>query len=123
MADGGTLFLDEVGTLPASMQAKLLRVLQDKTIERLGGERPIRVDARIISATNIDLKRAVENGKFREDLFYRLNVIPVVVPPLRERKGDIELLANYFLKKYSFFFSIFFLFFFLSRKKNCSSND
>lgn len=105
MADGGTLFLDEVGTLPASMQAKLLRVLQDKTIERLGGERPIRVDARIISATNIDLKRAVENGKFREDLFYRLNVIPVVVPPLRERKGDIELLANYFLKKYSAAFS------------------
>lgn len=101
MADGGTLFLDEVGTLPAAMQAKLLRVLQDKTIERLGGERPIRVDTRIISATNIDLKKAVEEGRFREDLFYRLNVIPVEVPPLRERKSDIELLANYFLKKYA----------------------
>ncbi len=101
MADGGTLFLDEVGTLPAAMQAKLLRVLQDKTIERLGGERPIRIDTRIISATNIDLKKAVEEGRFREDLFYRLNVIPVEVPPLRERKSDIELLANYFLKKYA----------------------
>ncbi|MFA5104014.1 MAG: sigma-54 dependent transcriptional regulator [Candidatus Margulisiibacteriota bacterium] len=101
MADGGTLFLDEVGTLPQAMQAKLLRVLQDKYVERLGGEKPIRVDSRIISATNIDLKKAVKEGKFREDLFYRLNVIPVVVPPLRERRDDIELLTKYFLKKYS----------------------
>lgn len=101
IADGGTLFLDEVGMLPHAMQAKLLRVLQEKTIERLGGEKPLRIDTRIISATNVDLEKAVEEGKFRKDLFYRLNVIPVVVPPLRERKEDIELLANYFLKKYS----------------------
>lgn len=100
MADGGTLFLDEVGTLPPAMQAKLLRVLQEKTIERLGGEKPIRVDSRIIAATNIDLRKAVEEKRFREDLFYRLNVIPVIVPPLRERKEDIELLTNYFLRKY-----------------------
>jgi len=101
IASGGTLFLDEVGTLPNAMQAKLLRVLQDKTIERLGAEKPIPVDIRIISATNLDLKKAVEDGKFREDLYYRLNVIPIHVPALRERKEDIPLLADHFIKKYS----------------------
>ncbi|MCX5749497.1 MAG: sigma-54 dependent transcriptional regulator [Candidatus Saganbacteria bacterium] len=101
MADGGTIFLDEVATLAPNMQAKLLRVLQEKTIERVGSERPIDIDARIISATNIDLKKVVAEGKFREDLFYRLNVIPVIVPPLRERKDDIGLLAAHFIKKYA----------------------
>ncbi len=101
IASGGTLFLDEVGTLPNAMQAKLLRVLQDKTIERLGAEKPIPVDIRIISATNLDLKKEVEDGKFREDLYYRLNVIPIHVPALRERKEDIPLLADHFIKKYS----------------------
>jgi len=101
IADGGTLFLDEVGTLPSSLQAKLLRVLQEKVIERLGSEHPVDIDVRIISATNTDLKKAVAGGRFREDLYYRLNVIPVLVPPLRDRKGDIELLAAHFIKKYN----------------------
>lgn len=101
ISSGGTLFLDEVGTLPQNMQAKLLRVLQEKSIERLGSERPIEIDTRIISATNLDLKKAVQEGKFREDLFYRLNVIPIVVPPLRERDGDIGLLAAHFINKYN----------------------
>lgn len=101
LAHGGTLFLDEAGSIPHPMQAKLLRVLQDKIIERIGGERPIAVDTRIISASNIDLKKAAKDGKFREDLYYRLNVIPIFVPPLRERKGDIEILLDYFLKKYN----------------------
>jgi len=100
IASGGTLFLDEVGTLPLPMQAKLLRTLQEKEIERLGGGRPIPVDVRIISATNSDLKAATKDRKFREDLYYRLNVIPLHLPPLRERPEDVPLLAEHFLHKY-----------------------
>ena len=100
-AEGGTIFLDEIGCLPAAMQAKLLRVLQEGQITRIGGHEPVPVDARVIAATNIDLARAVRKGDFREDLFYRLNVIPLKVPPLRERGEDIVLLSGYFLKKFS----------------------
>lgn len=96
-SDGGTLFLDEVGDLPLSQQANLLRFLQENTIVRVGGHEEIPVDIRIIAATNIDLKAAVAKGRFREDLFYRLNVLHLEVPPLRERDGDIELLCRYFL--------------------------
>ena len=101
IASGGTLFLDEVGALPLAMQAKLLRVLQQKEIERVGGNRPIPVDVRIISATNSDLQLAIKEAKFREDLYYRLNVIPIVIPPLRRRREDITLLAGFFLKKFT----------------------
>jgi len=96
-ARGGDIFLDEIGDLPLSTQVRLLRVLEEKVIERVGENKPISVDIRIISATNKDLKRLVEKGAFREDLFYRINVIPIIVPPLRERVGDIPLLAEYFL--------------------------
>ncbi|WP_028840662.1 sigma-54 interaction domain-containing protein [Thermodesulfobacterium hveragerdense] len=99
IANKGTLFLDEIGDLSAKLQAKLLRVLQERQVERLGGEHPIKVDVRIIAATNKDLEKEVEAGRFREDLFYRLNVIPIKLPPLRKRKEDIALLANFFLKK------------------------
>lgn len=99
LADGGTLFLDEVSELPRHMQVKLLRVLQSGTFERVGGERTISVDARIISATNRDLKREMERGNFREDLYYRLSVVPIRIPALRERKNDIPLLAAHFLKQ------------------------
>ncbi len=98
-ADKGTLFLDEIGELPLHLQVKLLRVLQEKEFERVGGNRTIKVDVRIIAATNKNLEEAIENKTFREDLYYRLNVIPIYVPPLRERKGDIPLLVNHFLKK------------------------
>ncbi|MFC1560167.1 sigma 54-interacting transcriptional regulator [Candidatus Margulisiibacteriota bacterium] len=101
LAHKGTLFLDEIGSLPLPMQAKLLRAIQEKSIERVGGNKNIKVDARIIAATNTNLRKAIETKKFREDLFYRLNVIPLFIPPLRERKEDIMLLAHYFLKKYS----------------------
>jgi two-component system, NtrC family, response regulator PilR len=101
MARGGTMFLDEIGELPPVLQVKLLRVVQEKTFRRIGGSEDIKVDVRIISATNQNLEEKVKTGEFREDLFYRLNVIPVHVPPLRERKEDIPLLTNHFIEKYS----------------------
>jgi len=101
LADGGTLLLDEIGEMDIQLQAKLLRVLQESEVDRLGGREPISVDVRIIATTNADLKKGIEEKKFREDLFYRLNVIPIHIPPLRERKGDVALLSDYFLKKYS----------------------
>ena len=99
LADKGTIFLDEVGDLSPAIQVALLRVLQERTIERVGGEKPIKVDVRVISATNKDLSRMVAAGKFREDLFYRLCVIPMSLPPLRDRRGDIPLLANHILRQ------------------------
>jgi DNA-binding NtrC family response regulator len=99
IANGGTLFLDEISSLPLPMQAKLLRTIQEKEIERLGAGYPTPIDVRIISATNSDLRAAIKNYKFRKDLYYRLNVIPVHLPPLKERKEDIPLLANHFLNK------------------------
>lgn len=101
VADGGTIFLDEIGELPLEIQAKLLRVLQEKEFERLGGKSTIHSDVRIVAATNRDLEKEVEQGNFRSDLFFRLNVFPIVVPPLRERKDDIPLLVKYFIDKYS----------------------
>ena len=101
LADKGTLFLDEIGDLSPAMQIKLLRVLQEGEFERVGGEETIKTDVRIISATNRDLQKLIAEEKFREDLFYRLSVIPVALPPLRERKVDIPLLVNFFLKKMS----------------------
>jgi Nif-specific regulatory protein len=100
-ADGGTLFLDEIGTLNPTAQAKLLRVLQEKEFERIGGNRTFRTDVRIIAATSKDLERSIGEGTFREDLYYRINVFPVFMPPLRERKTDILLLADYFVEKFS----------------------
>ncbi|MBI1423973.1 MAG: nitrogen regulation protein NR(I) [Gammaproteobacteria bacterium] len=97
-ADGGTLFLDEIGDMPAELQTRLLRVLQDGTFYRVGGHNPIKVDVRIIAATHQDLEQRVADGRFREDLFHRLNVIRIHIPPLRERMEDIPLLANHFLK-------------------------
>lgn len=101
LANHGTILLDEISETAMPLQAKLLRVLQEREIDRVGGNKSIPIDVRIIAISNIDLKKAVKEGKFREDLFYRINVIPLIVPPLRERKGDIPLLANYFLEKYS----------------------
>ena len=99
LADGGTLFLDEVADLPKVVQVKLLRVLQDGTFERVGGEKTISVDVRIISATNRDLRHEMEKGAFRDDLYYRINVVPIHLPPLRVRKSDISLLVQHFLDK------------------------
>src|SRR5215212_82229 len=99
-AHRGTLFLDEVGTMSAGLQMKLLRVLQEREFERLGDTHTMKVDVRVIAATNSDLKRMVARGEFREDLFYRLNVIPIELPPLRDRKEDIPLLVQHFLKKF-----------------------
>lgn len=101
LADGGTIFLDEIVDLTKSMQVKLLRVLQEGTFERVGGEKTVSVDVRVISAANRDLRREVERKNFREDLFYRLNVVPIELPPLRERKNDIPLLAEEFLRQAS----------------------
>ena len=101
MAEGGTLFLDEVGELPNETQIALLRVLQERQFERVGGSRPIRADVRVISASNRDLKAAMANGAFRSDLFYRLNVFPIEIPPLRERTDDIPILVEYFIDRYA----------------------
>ncbi|HAR62988.1 MAG: hypothetical protein DKM50_03830 [Candidatus Margulisiibacteriota bacterium] len=101
LADGGTIFLDEIGDIDIQMQSKLLRVIQEKEFYRIGGNEPVRVDVRIISATNKDLKVATDQGKFRNDLYYRLTVFPIMLPSLKERKEDIEPLTNHFLKIYS----------------------
>lgn len=100
LANGGTLLLDEITEMNTHLQAKLLRVIQEKEIDRIGGKMPFPVDVRIIATTNADVRKCIEEKKFREDLYYRLNVIPLKIPPLRERKGDVELLSRYFLKKY-----------------------
>jgi two-component system response regulator HydG len=100
-ADGGTLFLDEIGEIPMATQVKLLRVLQERTFERVGGNEPIAVDVRLVAATNCDLVKNVQEGRFREDLYYRLNVVHLEMPPLRLRGGDIVLLANHFLRKFA----------------------
>ncbi|HVM32841.1 MAG TPA: nif-specific transcriptional activator NifA [bacterium] len=101
LADGGTLFLDEIGDISLATQVKLLRVLQERKFERVGGSKTLSVDVRIIAATNRNLERAIGEGKFREDLYYRLNVVPIFLPSLRERKDDIPLLLNHFLQKYN----------------------
>ncbi len=100
LADKGTVFLDEIGDMDTALQAKILRVLQDQVIERVGGSKPIKIDVRIVTATHRDLQKAVEQKTFREDLFYRLNVFPITIPPLRERREDIPPLAQHFLTKY-----------------------
>jgi two-component system NtrC family response regulator len=100
-AIGGTLFLDEIGEIPLPLQVKLLRFLQEQCIERVGGRQSIPIDARIITATNADLKKAMGNGTFREDLFYRLAVVKIVLPPLRDRENDIRMLARFFLQRFS----------------------
>lgn len=98
LAQGGTILLDEIGEMSMTLQAKLLRVLQEFEIDRIGGREPIPIDVRVVSTTNIDLKKAIRENKFREDLYFRLNVIPLKIPALRDRKGDIELLVDYFIK-------------------------
>jgi transcriptional regulator with GAF, ATPase, and Fis domain len=100
LADGGTLFLDEIGDLSHDAQAKLLRVLESGEFERVGGERPIKVDVRVLAATNRDLPHEIEQGRFREDLYHRLNVIPIALPPLRERSGDIPELVRHFMQRW-----------------------
>ncbi|MHC1726475.1 MAG: sigma-54-dependent transcriptional regulator [Syntrophobacteraceae bacterium] len=101
LADGGTLFMDEIGELPPTLQVKLLRVFQDREFYAVGGVAPIRVDIRLIAATNRDLWKAIREGKFREDLYYRIHVIPIFLPPLRDRIEDVPLLANYFLQSFN----------------------
>lgn len=101
LADGGTIFLDEIGEMPPILQVKLLRVIQERSFERIGGAKTVNVDVRIVAATNRNLDEAVKEGRFREDLFYRLNVIPIEIPPLRERKEDIPLLCAFFVEKHA----------------------
>jgi PAS domain S-box-containing protein len=101
LANGGTIFLDEIGDLPAEIQIALLRVLQEREIVRVGGDKPVQVDVRVLAATHRDLKQLVREGKFRQDLLYRLNVVPIVMPPLRERVDDIPVLAEYFMTRFS----------------------
>src|SRR6202035_5238124 len=100
-ADTGTVFLDEIGDVPPSIQVKLLNVLQERQIERLGSNKTLHIDVRVIAATNVDLRAALEQGTFREDLYYRLNVVPLNIPPLRDRKEDIPYLVDYFAKKFN----------------------
>jgi two-component system NtrC family response regulator len=101
MADGGTLFLDEIGDLPKATQVKLLRVLQEQAFERVGGSRTLKIDVRVIAATNRDLAAMIQTGEFREDLYYRLNVVCIELPPLRERREDIPLLVDAFIRRFS----------------------
>jgi DNA-binding NtrC family response regulator len=101
LADKGTLFLDEIGDVPAAIQVKLLRVLQEREFERLGGTRTLKVDVRLIAATNRDLRAALEEGTFREDLYYRLNVVPIDIPPLRDHKEDIPDLVSHFFARFA----------------------
>jgi transcriptional regulator with PAS, ATPase and Fis domain len=100
-ADGGTLFLDEIGDLPLHLQAKLLRVLQEKEFERVGSSHPLKVDVRVLSATHRDLERLMKSGQFREDLYYRLNVVTIILPPLRERRQDLPALIDHFLRRFA----------------------
>src|SRR5579862_1768329 len=100
-AHGGTIFLDEINSVSYTLQVKLLRVLQEQEFERVGDNRTIRVDCRVVAATNRDLLDEIEAGRFRDDLYFRLNVVPIFLPPLRERTGDIPLLANFFIRKYA----------------------
>ncbi|MBT3260359.1 MAG: sigma-54-dependent Fis family transcriptional regulator, partial [Deltaproteobacteria bacterium] len=101
MADGGTILLDEIGDMPPKIQVKLLRVLQEKTFERVGESTSIKVDVRVVACTNQALREKIEQGEFREDLYYRLNVVEICVPPLRERKEDIPFLIDHFVKKFN----------------------
>jgi DNA-binding NtrC family response regulator len=101
LADKGTIFLDEIGDVPGTIQVKLLRVLQDREFERLGGTKTLKVDVRVVAATNQDLRAALEQGSFREDLYYRLNVVPINIPPLRERKEDIPYLVDHFIERFA----------------------
>ena len=101
LADGGTLFLDEVGDLPMEVQIKLLRTLQERELERVGGNETIKVDVRVVSATNRNLEKMIEDGEFREDLYYRLNVFPINLPPLRDRLDDLPVLVGHFIAKFA----------------------